>query len=1467
MQCYTELTPPTAVTHSATLHFIPGQGTNLVVAKSSFLQIFRTKLVAVETDTLSQGTGQKARNAARYESRVANDDDGLEASFLGGDSLAARTDRTNNTRLVLASEIPLAGTVTGLARIKTPNARHGCDSLLIAFKDAKLSLVEWDAERHTLSTVSIHYYEQEELQGSPWAAPLSHYANFLAADPGSRCAALKFGARNLAILPFRQADEDIDMDDWDEGLDGPRPAKGPSSAVINGASNIEDTPYSPSFVLRLSNLDPSLLHPVHLAFLHEYREPTFGILASTVSASNSLGRKDHYVYMVFTLDLQQKASTTILSVSGLPQDLFRVVPLPAPVGGALLVGANELVHIDQSGKPNGVAVNPMAKQCTSFSLVDQSHLNLRLEGCAIDVLTADLGELLIILNDGQMAAVTFRIDGRTVSGLQLKVLPASSGGSIVPGRVSTVSRIGRNAMFAGLEEGDSLLFGWGKKQAQGGRRKGRAKDISLDPGVGDGDLAEEDEEDEDDLYGEESSPRHQPLSAVNSLLSGDVSFRIHDRLINVGPVQALTYSQPAWLAGSEEERNSSGVHSDLQLVAAVGRDKSACLATMSLAIQPKVIGRFDFPEARGFWTMFVKKPVPKSLQGDKGGNSLGKDYDMPDQYDKFMIVGKVDLDGYEKSDVYALTAAGFESLGGTEFDPAAGITIEAGTMGKSSRIIQILKSEVRCYDGDFGLSQIVPMLDEETGAEPRAIAASIADPFLLIIRDDTSAFIAQIDNNNELEELEKEDQNLVTTKWLTGCLYADTTGAFSEETATKGPKPTHSILMFLLSASGALYIYRLPDLSKPIYVAQGLSYIPPGLSADYAARKGTAKETIAEIIVAELGDTTHKSPYLILRHANDDLTLYQPFRYKAGPDSEFSKTLFFQKLPNAAFAKSPEEADEDEATHQPRFLSMRRCNNVGGYSTVFLPGASPSFIIKSSKSSPRVLPLQGTGVIAMSPFHTEGCDHGFIYADSHHVARVTQLPQDVSYAETGLAVKKISIGEDVAAVAYHSPTQSYVVGCNGAEEFELPKDDDYHKEWAREALSFKPTVDRGTLRLISPITWTAVDSVQMEPCESILCVESLNLEVSEFTNERKQLIAVGTALTKGEDLPTRGRVYVYDIADVIPEPGRPETSKKLKLVAKEDIPRGAVTALSEIGTQGLMLVAQGQKCMVRGLKEDGTLLPVAFMDMNCYVTAAKELPKTGLCLMADAFKGVWFTGYTEEPYKMILFGKSSTRLEVLNADFLPDGKELFIVAADAEGHMHILQFDPEHPKSLQGHLLLHRVTFNTGAHHPTRSLLLPASTPADKERDRALATKAKSKPNGHTNGTNPADDGEDAEPATQRPHLLLLASPTGAFAALRPLSESAYRRLSSLAAQLVNSLPHAAGLNPRGYRLANADCPPAGVEAGIGRSIVDGAVLERFMELGMARKVELAGRAGYAGVGEVRAELESVLGRAGMTYF
>jgi len=356
---------------------------------------------------------------------------------------------------------------------------------------------------------------------------------------------------------------------------------------------------------------------------------------------------------------------------------------------------------------------------------------------------------------------------------------------------------------------------------------------------------------------------------------------------------------------------------------------------------------------------------------------------------------------------------------------------------------------------------------------------------------------------------------------------------------------------------------------------------------------------------------------------------------------------------------------------------MRAISNLGGYSTVFLPGGSPSFVVKSAKSTPKVINLQGLGVRGMSSFHTAGCDRGFIYADVEGVARVSQFPSNSNLSELGLPLQKVELGEAVHAVTYHPPMECYVVGTSTRADFELPKDDDHHRDWAKEDISFKPTMEQSYLKLINPVNWSIIDTIELEPHEIIMCIKTLNLEISESTNERKQLVTVGTAISKGEDLPIKGRIYVFDVVSVVPEPDRPETNKRLKQIAKEDVARGAITGVSEIGTQGFMLVAQGQKCMVRGLKEDGTLLPVAFMDMNCYVTTVKELPGTGLCLFADAAKGVWFAGYTEEPYKMILFGKSGKNMEIVAADLLPDGKELYIVAADADCGLHVMQFDPE----------------------------------------------------------------------------------------------------------------------------------------------------------------------------------------------
>ncbi len=142
-----------------------------------------------------------------------------------------------------------------------------------------------------------------------------------------------------------------------------------------------------------------------------------------------------------------------------------------------------------------------------------------------------------------------------------------------------------------------------------------------------------------------------------------------------------------------------------------------------------------------------------------------------------------------------------------------------------------------------------------------------------------------------------------------------------------------------------------------------------------------------------------------------------------------------------------------------------------------------------------------------------------------------------------------------------------------------------------------------------------------------MAMKTMSLEVSENTHERRDMIVVGTSLARGEDIPSRGCIYVFEVIKVVSDPEKPQANHRLKLIGKEPV-KGAVTALSEIGSQGFLIAAQGQKSMVRGLKEDGSLLPVAFMDMQCYVSVVKELRGTGMCILGDAVKGLWFAGYS-----------------------------------------------------------------------------------------------------------------------------------------------------------------------------------------------------------------------------------------------
>ena len=908
MQCYTQLTPPTAVTHSLSLPFLSSSANNLIVAKTSLLQIFSVK--SIITNANSSLDKPAVRESNRTRLGEGND---LQTPPLPSDQSTLRAERLLTTKLVLVAQYDLSGTITSIARVKILRSRSGGEALLVALRDAKLSLIEWDPERYSIATISIHLYEQENIQRSPWEPDLGQSVSYLSVDPRSRCAALKFSARHVAILPFHQAGDDLVIDDYDPEVDGERIGSGVSSKFELETKPPDKTPYAASFVLSLLALDPSLSHPLHLAFLYEYREPTFGIISSQLEISAALQheRRDTLSYAVFTLDLEQRASTTLLSVNGLPNDLFAVFPLPLPVGGALLIGTNELIHVDQAGKTNGVGVNHFAKHSTAFAMLDQADLGLRLESCVIEQLGPDNQELLIVLNNGDLAVLNFKTDGRSVSGLCLRRINQQFGGNAVLATVSCASVIGRGRMFVGSEKSDSVILGWSRKSDKLKRQRSRVtsdQDPSDEPLELDDDDFDDDDDDDDDLYSVVKSDEPVVGEGSLSLSAGagdDYIFRVHDSMQNCGPMRGVTLRKVSHekLHGVQEAGAKS---SKFEILVSSGCGSAGGLTVFNREIRPDLVEKLNISDAHGVWTVHAREISEGASVKVVNGDSA-----TANEYDKYAIVSRVTETGEERSTAFKFTSTGLEEIKDTDFDPDAGATVEIGSLNSETRIVQVLPGELRTYDGGkfilviplrfdmrlglwpnawwldmilvlsepmdqrwrtlcvyhrqqitrlrcwlfgdvayvsfsplpmsiasmkfminlsnlvshvrirafcdcckkiladttkgFGLAQIFPMTDDATGAEPKAISADFSDPYVLLIRDDSSVMVLRADESGDLDEVE-QGEAVRQEEWVSGSLYEDSNDVLRLETGDDSEDEAGNVLMFLLSGGGGLQV-------------------------------------------------------------------------------------------------------------------------------------------------------------------------------------------------------------------------------------------------------------------------------------------------------------------------------------------------------------------------------------------------------------------------------------------------------------------------------------------------------------------------------------------------------------------------------------------------------------------------------------------------------------------------------------
>ncbi|CDK27431.1 unnamed protein product [Kuraishia capsulata CBS 1993] len=1374
MEVHHQFVAPSQCSDSLSCYFTNNERPNLIVAKHTVLQVF----------------------------------DILETSH---------TDDAHVRKLVLVAEYQLSGLITGMAKVRTLEDDK-LDYLIIATKFAKISVIKWSFHLNSISTVSLHYYEPQFEALSIDKLSTARFRS----DPTGQVACLESNGI-FAFLPFEQ-----EMDDDDIDYDGDKKSKEPNGAngtsLFTGKDIAAKKLTGSSFLLDARKLEANISTLVDFTFLHSYREPTVAVLhsSSPVTWAGYLPKiKDNLRLSVLSLDLESKSATTIIEASNLPYDIERAIALPAPLNGTLLIGCNEIIHVNSLGSLRGITVNEFASKCTNLQLKDQSSLNLQLEGAIVAPLVED--KVLLITATGEFYVCVFeRMGGASSISLIVKVPQENYAGILLTHPVSATVIEGTKSMFVVCHGGESVLLDWqyGSGSAMSLAKAGVAQ-------ITDNEKADID--DDSYLYADDDTLGYDQSMVSNDLLDASkLKFFKSDWLANFGPLSNFTIGK---VSTTKKFFGLANPNLDEDcLIGCSGIGKSSSLSIFHPSIQPTIRSTLKFSSINRMWTL-----------NDKHGKS------------HYLVTS--DFSNY-KTQIFLINK-NYRDFASKDFNTKE-ITVAISVVSGSSRghkhecIVQVTSTNVFLYDFKFRKLQTISYDEEITFAQIGD------DGYVLITRENGDIDVLEYtERQKEIEEAEPEVEEPAPKRPRRGrkAKNSEPEQEKAEETAPKKVKIEFTYSMekielpmllnntiivsgyvtlsrilhkvkigdqtverhasknptpcfFLVTADNRILVFDKHHRQK-IFELNTAEQLTEYLSIDLmmANKEGVPDPFFKQIMVTQLGDQFHKDDYLIILTMGGELFLYKIFFDK---DEGVFMLMKMNEQCRMPITGAPDNA-YSYGTHIERRLVKVDSKS---YSAVFVTGVTPYCIWKSHNSSPRVFQFTAKPALAFGGFSTEKVVEGIMFIDDSKNARICELDTSFDYTNT-VPVKQIPIGQTMRNVVYHSLSNTYMISTMEEVPFEL-KDIEGEKAASLNEEIETPTATslKGYLKLLSPSNWSVIDQIDLEDNEIAMSVKSLNLDVVRSATmtqfkDRKEIIVAGTGIFETESTFTNGSLKIFDIIDIVPEPGRPEAKNKIKQLFSETR-KGATVTVSEVS--GRILAVQGQRAFVWNLKNDNNVVPVAFVDTGIWTTETKSFQN--LILFGDTQQSVSLVGFEAEPYRIVQLGKDIARVDVLATDFLVHDGNLYILVADANQVLHILQYDPEDPASHQGHRLIRKSVFRNNS--STTNLVAVA-------RSKSLFSASRS-----------LKENLVAE------FECIGSNVDGSLYRVTPVSETTYRRLYAVQQQIYDRESHFLGLNPRLNIIGHME----NIMDNVNRPVLDFDVLKKFMTLSEERKRAFAKRIG-----------------------
>jgi len=1125
----------------------------------------------------------------------------------------------------------------------------------------------------------------------------------------------------------------------------------------------------------------------------------------------------------------------IWSVANLPMDCCQICPVPKPVGGVLVFAVNSLLYLNQSQPPYGVSLNSIANISTEFLLKVQDGVKITLDCAHAAFVSSD--KLVLSLRGGELYVLTLLVDGmRVVRSFNLDKAAASV-------LTSCMCICGDGLLFLGSRLGNSLLLRYTEKlPEEAGSGLGTDEPVYKKSKLADTDwlnFSSIEDLDELEVYGTSTSQSDYQLTQY--------TFEVCDSLLNIGPCAHIVMGEPAFLS---EEFHSTEDH-DLELVTTSGYGKNGALSVLQRRIRPQVVTTFELPGCTNMWTV---------VGYDSKDQSELDEMDSCEQTHMFLILSREDSSMVLKTgqEIMELDQSGLNTREPTVF--AGNIGSNRYVIQVCARGVRLLDGVKQLQHIPLDVNSPISSCSV---ADPYvAIMSEDGQIIVLILKSDAHGTGARLTVTKPSLQLKPRITTLCTfndeSRMFTLTHPSESAAAVSQQTVVPEPTVTSvededellygepsvsntisdncvdgigskqselklSYWLAVCRDNGMLEIYSLPDY----HLCFSVKNFPNGEhvlidSAEYLdehaddLQSERSPETVVEELLFICLGGRRMRPFIMAR-VNEDFLIYESFMHHTPETSGSRLQLRFRKISHGLLLGSKKplttQTKSDPSlnginTHRT-VPWLRPFDDISGYSGVFVCGPSPHWIIMTSRGMLRIHPMSIDGpVTCFTPFHNVNCPKGFLYFNLQGELRICVLPTHLSY-DAAWPVRKVPLRCTPHFIAYHTESKTYslatsssepctkivrVVG-DGEKEFEaLERDDRF----------VHPMLDKYTVQLFSPVTWEPIPNTKFEldEFERASCMQSVNLKSEGTVSGMKPYIALGTNYAYNEDVTCRGRIVIFDVVDVVPEPGLPLTKNKLKVEYDKE-QRGAITALDAV--QGFLVTAIGQKIYIWQLKDDD-LSGIAFIDVQIYVQSLATIKN--LILVGDIFKSITLLRYQEDMKVLSLVSRDCRPLEVYTVGFMVDNTNLNFIVADKEKNIFLYAYMPQERDSHGGQLLLRRSAINIGSHVNTMFRVQCKMVDSDLRR-------------------------------AARRHATYFATLDGSVGCLLPVSEKMYRRLSMLQNLLTTYIPHKAGLNPKSYRMVHY--PGHQLSRPI-KNIVDADLLWKFVELTALERAEIARR-------------------------